>query len=206
VTAPEGHQDGSALQRRTAAETARRNFTRYQPWADPQDGDKLKALSLNPLFDICRKVRDNRAMRGFDDSRPDRYYVFASEWEGTQGLRAFVLHCFEHLPSRPTEFHRLEPIEGNRMEPGNVKWAFSKPTAFQLRSERAQLALALFGEQRGSRTLPEGWEDLVASYEAPSATNGRPWCVPALWQSRCLCVPLNYWPECGCATSLQGIC
>ena len=107
----------SARQREIAAQVAQVSFTKYPRWFDPQSRE-MKALHLNPFYDICRKVQDH-AVGTFP------LYAIDPSWAGQEGRYAFVTYCFEHLPTRPTPFHKIRTIDGTEfLRPGNVHCSF----------------------------------------------------------------------------------
>ncbi len=181
-------QRGSERQRKVAAQTAQKLFTKYPLWLDPHRG-AMVALSTNPFYDICRKVQDHA------EGMFPLYSIDAS-WAGKEGRFAFVTYCFEHLPARPTPFHKIRTIDGTEfLRPGNVHWEFVPPSRKQLYRDEARLALATFGSREGGAVMPEGWLEKAMPYLA--CEKGF-WTVPEVIQSLCLCSPDSYWPDCDC--------
>jgi hypothetical protein len=180
---------GNERQRVVAAQTARENFTRYPRWEDPATGE-LKALSLNPFYDICRKVQDLAEGEA-------ALFAIVPEWAGRQGLFAFVSYCYASLPARPTPFHVLRTIDGTELlAPSNVRWEFVAPSRKQLYRDEARLAFSLFGERDRGAVMTEGWVEKITPYVLREKGS---WSVDAVLQSDCLCAPESYWAGCSCA-------
>lgn len=103
--------------RRRQAEMARRNFTKYEPWIDP-DGQR-RALSTHPYYDICRRL----ISRGLAE-QPDPDFRFYPEiCDRWLDLRTFVLELEDTAGPRPNLRAWLVPlVPAFSLGPDNAYW------------------------------------------------------------------------------------